>query len=280
MRVKFSKMQGCGNDYIYFCQPAIFENTPELARRLSDRHFGIGADGLVFILPSETADFQMRMFNADGSEGSMCGNAARCIAKYVFERGLCNKSKINLETKSGMKILDLDVVENQVRTVTVNMGPPEFEPGRIPVLLTNNPIVNHPIKIGTEAFNITCLSMGNPHCVIFTDEISDRLVHELGPQLEKHEIFPNRTNVEFVKVVDKAELNVRVWERGSGETLACGTGAAAVCVAANLNNLTDRTVKIHLPGGDLTLEWRADNNVYKTGPAEFVFDGHIDLPEE
>jgi diaminopimelate epimerase len=280
--MRFTKMQGTGNDYVYvngFDQP-IPSDPAELARQVSDRHFGIGADGLILICPSELADARMRMFNADGSESEMCGNGIRCVAKYVFDHGLCPKPTLRIETGRGVLALDLDVAGGSVRRVRVDMGEPILEPARVPTRLPGNPAVlggaaaNVLLSIAEDSFMVTCVSMGNPHCVLFVDKISDELFNTFGPLVEINHNFPNRVNVEFVEVLSPGELRMRVWERGSGETLACGTGACAVCVAAVLTGRTDRKVVIHLRGGDLELEWKADNNhVYLTGEAVEVFSG-------
>ena len=276
--IKFSKMQGLGNDYIYLnCLEQVPTNPAELSIKLSDRHFGIGADGLVLIMSSTIADFRMRMFNADGSEAQMCGNASRCVAKYIYERGLSTATTLTLETAAGIKTLTLKIKNNQVELITVNLGAPILEPQKIPVNISAPSILNYPIEIAGHEFKMTCVSMGNPHAVFFVDQITDQQVLQLGPQIEKLAIFPERTNVEFVQVLSRSLLKMRVWERGSGETLACGTGAGAVCVAAALNNLTDRQVKIQLLGGELQLDWAEDNQVYKTGPAEFVFEGEVKI---
>jgi diaminopimelate epimerase len=276
--IKFSKMQGLGNDYIYLnCLEQIPNNPAELSIKLSDRHFGIGADGLVLIMPSTIADFRMRMFNADGSEAQMCGNASRCVAKYIYERGLTSATTITLETAAGIKTLTLKIKNSQVELITVNLGAPILEPQKIPVNISTPSILNYPIEIAGQALKMTCVSMGNPHAVFFVDQITDQQVLELGPKIERLDLFPQRTNVEFVQVLSRSLLKMRVWERGSGETLACGTGAGAVCVAAALNNLTERQVKIQLLGGELQLDWAEDNQVYKTGPAEFVFEGEVKI---
>jgi diaminopimelate epimerase len=280
--MRFTKMQGTGNDYVYvncFDQP-IPSDPAKLARQVSDRHFGIGADGLILICPSESADARMRMFNADGSESEMCGNGIRCVAKYVYDHGLCPKKSLRIETGRGVLALDLDVAGDRVRRVRVDMGEPILEPGRVPTRLPGNPAVlggaaaHVLLSVAEDSFMVTCVSMGNPHCVLFVDRVSDDLVHTFGPLVEINRNFPNRVNVEFVEVLSPTELRMRVWERGSGETLACGTGACAVCVAAVLTGRTDRKVVIHLRGGDLELEWKANNNhVYLTGEAVEVFSG-------
>lgn len=257
-KVKFTKMQGAGNDYIYInAMDTIPENLPLLSRQISDRHFGIGSDGLVAIMPSDTADFRMRMFNADGSEAEMCGNASRCIGKYVYEHGLTDKRTITLETLAGIKMLLLDVEDGVVNSVTVDMGEPEIN-----------------IVDGLE-FAATAVSMGNPHAVIFCDEITDELVFCHGPKLESDPIFPNKSNIEFARIIDRSHIQMRVWERGTGETLACGTGACATLVAAVVNGLADRTAVVHLLGGDLEIRWDENtNHVYLKGGAEFVADGN------
>lgn len=257
-KVNFTKMQGAGNDYIYInAMDTIPENLPLLSRQISDRHFGIGSDGLVAIMPSDTADFRMRMFNADGSEAEMCGNASRCIGKYVYERGLTDKRTITLETLAGIKMLLLDVEDGVVNSVTVDMGEPEIN-----------------IVDGLE-FAVTAVSMGNPHAVIFCDEITDELVLCYGPKLESDPVFPNKSNIEFARIIDRSHIQMRVWERGTGETLACGTGACATLVAAVVNGLADRTAVVHLLGGDLEIRWDENtNHVYLNGGAEFVADGN------
>lgn len=272
--IEFTKMQGCGNDYVYInCLQSYPANPANLAKKISDRHFGVGSDGLVLICPSETADFRMQMFNSDGSEAEMCGNAVRCIAKYVYEKNLTRKTVITLETKAGIKTLFLNIKDSQVLSTKVDMGIPELIPQLIPVNLQAGRIINYSQEFSGKEFKINCVSVGNPHCVIFVPEINDELVNFWGPKIENAAIFPKRINVEFVKIISDTEVNMRVWERGAGETLACGTGAAAVCVAANLNNLTDRKIKVNLTGGSLELEWAENNHIYKTGPAEFVFSG-------
>lgn len=275
--LKFTKMHGAGNDYIYVdgFQNKI-ENPSQLAIELSNRNFGIGSDGLVLILPSETSDFRMQMFNSDGSEAEMCGNASRCIGKYVYDNRLTNKTDITLETKAGVKYIKLLEGDKKVRKVTVDMGEPILDPILIPVNVPTQPVLNYPLDVDGKIWEISCVSMGNPHAVIFTEDIKDFDLTILGPKFENNPIFPKRTNTEFVEIIDRKTLNMRVWERGAGETLACGTGACAVAVAAVLNNHTDRNVTIHLLGGDLHIEWRESNNhVYMTGEAVTVFEGII-----
>ncbi|HHW06650.1 MAG TPA: diaminopimelate epimerase [Clostridia bacterium] len=281
--LEFTKMHGLGNDYVYIdctgaCPPGLMENLPELARRVSDRHFGVGSDGLVLILPSETADFRMRMFNADGSEAEMCGNAIRCVGKYVYDRGLTAKTRLTVETLAGIKELDLLTVGNRVELVQVDMGEPVLDPKRIPVLAGGQAAINLPVQVEGETYRVTCVSMGNPHAVIFVEEVDRFPVAQVGPRLENHPLFPNRINVEFVQVIDEGTLKMRVWERGAGETMACGTGACAVLVASVLNGVSQRQTRLQLLGGDLLVEWREDNNrVYMTGPAVKVFDGELAL---
>lgn len=275
--LKFTKMQGAGNDYIYvngFTQK--IENPSQLAIQLSDRHFGIGSDGLVLILPSETCDFRMQMFNSDGSEAEMCGNASRCVGKYAFDNGLTTKKEITLETKAGVKYITLLGGNDIARNVMVDMGEPILNPVLIPVDVQGEPVLNYPLNIDGEVWGVSCVSMGNPHAVVFMSGIKDLDLPVLGPKFEKHPIFPRKTNTEFIEVIDRNTLNMRVWERGAGETLACGTGACAAAVAAILNGYCERKIKIHLLGGDLDIEWNADNNhVYMTGEAVTVFDGEL-----
>lgn len=263
--MKFTKMHGCGNDYIYIDgsrEEIRQEDKPEVVRRLSNRHFGIGADGVIFINPSAEADFEMEMYNADGSRAEMCGNGIRCVAKYVYDKGLTDKKKISIISAGKIKHLHLAVRDKQVVLVKVNMGEP-------------NLLVKEMIPKGTD-YKITCVSMGNPHAVIFTDNVETLEIEKIGPTIEKHRLFPERTNVEFVKVLDENTLQMRVWERGSGETLACGTGACAAVVAAVAKGLIFEQVTVKLPGGDLEIFWdTGENLVYMTGPATHVFDGEI-----
>lgn len=277
--MKFTKMHGLGNDYIYINSfEENIENPGDLAVKISDRHFGIGSDGLVLIMPSETCDFRMRMFNNDGSEAEMCGNASRCVAKYVYDFGLTNKDEITLETLAGVMVLKMKVVEDKVSAVTVNMGEPILKATLIPVVSNKEEVVDEPLNIDGMEYRITCISMGNPHCVTFLDTVKDFDIERIGPKFENNEIFPRRINTEFARIIDRKNIEMRVWERGSGETLACGTGACATLVAAILNNLTDRKATIHLLGGDLEIEWNeADNKVYMTGPATTVFNGEINI---
>ena len=272
--MKVTKMQGLGNDYIYVhCTEDMIPDPAALARRISDRHFGIGSDGLVMILPCEEADFRMRMFNADGSESEMCGNATRCIAKYIHDRGLSDKEEIRLMTGAGVKILKLNVQDGITRSVRVDMGEPILNAPDIPVQLPAGMVIGQPVEVCGQTFRMTCVSMGNPHAVIFVDDADSFDVHRIGAALEVHPMFPRKTNVEFVTVKDREHLRMRVWERGSGETMACGTGACASLVASVLNGLCERKAVLALNGGPLTVEWdAATNHVFQEGPAEFVFD--------
>lgn len=277
--MEFTKMHGLGNDYIYFCCLEKEINNPsELAIRLSDRHFGVGGDGIVLILPSEVADFRMRMFNADGSEGEMCGNATRCIGKYVYEKGHTNKKEITLETLGGIKYLKLNVKDNKVVEVEVNMGKAILNAKEIPVITNSDKVINEEIKVGNKSYNITTVSMGNPHCVVYMKDIDNLNLQEIGPLFENNAIFPQRINTEFVEVIDEKTVKMRVWERGSGETYACGTGACAVAVASVLNNYckVDEEITVKLLGGDLKIKYCSDGIVYMVGPAEFVFEGRIE----
>lgn len=283
--MRFTKMHGCGNDYIYVytgTEKVADEIKPELAVRLSDRHKGIGSDGLIFINPAEGADFEMEMYNSDGSRGAMCGNGIRCVGKYVYDHGLTDKTSIDILTGAGVKRLELMTENGKATGATVNMGIPILEPKKIPVVIeehdSSKPVIDHPIIAGGTEYRITCVSMGNPHCVIFCDEdVSNLDIAEIGPLFEHHVIFPDRVNTEFVNVHDRGHLKMRVWERGSGETMACGTGATAVLVAASLNDLSDRRAEVSLLGGTLTIDWKEDGNVYMTGPAETVFESEIPI---
>ena len=276
--VKFTKMHGCGNDYIYVnCFTEKIEEPSVIAKKVSDRHFGIGSDGLILICPSETADFKMRMFNADGSEGKMCGNGIRCVAKYVYDNGMTDKEVITVETLSGIKTLQLAVSEGRVQAVTVDMGSPVLTPSQIPVKCEGDRMINQPVSVGGKEYYITCVSMGNPHAVVFTEEEVTALnLEKIGPLFENHEIFPDRVNTEFIHVIDEKTIDMREWERGSGETLACGTGACASVVACVLNHKTEDEVLVHLLGGDLEVRYdKEKNTVLLTGPAEFICTGEI-----
>ena len=273
--MRFTKMHGIGNDYIFVnCFEEVVQDPERLALLMSQQHFGVGSDGLVLIESSETADFAMRIFNADGSEAEMCGNAARCIGKFVYERGMTQKTELTLETKAGIRELVLTVEKGKVTRVRVDMGSPELNPRNIAVDLPGEIVLRHRLQILGQNWYITCVNMGNQHCVIFVKDPEAIDVATLGTMFENHHLFPRRTNVEFVRVIRRDVLQMRVWERGAGETLACGTGAAAALVAAVLGGLSDRTVQMKLIGGNLELSWNAeDNHVYQSGPAEYVFDG-------
>jgi diaminopimelate epimerase len=271
----FTKMHGAGNDYVYVnCFEEPLPSDPAgLARRIADRHFGVGGDGLILILPSPVADARMQMFNADGSEAEMCGNGIRCVAKYVYDHGICRRPTLRIETAAGVLSVELEVSGGRVNRVRVDMGEPVLDAQRIPTTLPGSPVVNAPLEIAGKRLRVTCVSMGNPHCVTYVDRLSDDWVLGIGPKIEIDHHFPRRINAEFVEVVSPSEVRIRVWERGSGETLACGTGASAVCVAGVLSERTDRKILAHLPGGDLDLHWADDNHVYLTGPAVEVFSG-------
>lgn len=273
--MKFTKMQGLGNDYVYVnCLQEKVENPSAAAVKVSDRHFGIGSDGLILINPSKVADFEMEMYNADGSRGEMCGNGIRCVAKYVYDYGLTDKTSISVETLGGIKYLDLTVENGKVKQVKVDMGKPILNPAQIPVIAEGETVLDEPIEVGGVTYRITGVSMGNPHAVVFVDDVQQLEIEKIGPLFEKHDRFPKRINTEFVKVLDRKNVQMRVWERGSGETLACGTGACAVAVACILNHLTEDEVTVKLLGGDLTIFWdRKKDTVFMTGPAETVFDG-------
>jgi len=274
--MRFTKMQGCGNDYVYVdCFRERLPADPgKLSIAIADRHFGVGGDGLILICPSERADARMRMFNADGSESEMCGNGLRCVAKYVYDHGIVHQDKLAIETGRGILTVELEIANGKAKRVRVNMGEPILTSSKIPTTLPGDPPINVPLIVDDISLPVTCVSMGNPHCITFVDAITDHHVHGIGPKIEKHPAFPRRTNVEFVTVNRRDDLTMRVWERGSGETLACGTGACGVCVAGVLTGRSDRRVVIHLLGGDLDLHWsETDNHVYMTGPAVEVFTG-------
>lgn len=290
--MKFTKMHGCGNDYIYvngFQETISPEQKPELVRRLSDRHFGIGGDGVIFINPSKEADFEMEMYNADGTRAQMCGNGIRCVAKFVYDKGLTDAEHISVISAGSVKYLDLTVERNpklpgdrgKVKLVRVNMGSPILEPDKIPVLAEGETVVNQPIFVEDEEYRMTCVSMGNPHAVVFAEGVADMKLEQIGPLFENHVRFPERVNTEFVEVIDRQNVFMRVWERGTGETLACGTGCCATAVACVLNGLTDCKVTVKLLGGELLIEWEREKNiVYMTGPATTVFEGEIELCSE
>lgn len=302
--MKFTKMHGIGNDYVYVnCFEEKVENPSELAIKISDRHFGVGSDGLILIKPSKVADFTMEMYNADGSQSEMCGNGIRCVGKYVYDYGLTDKERISVETLAGIKYLDFEIEDGKVSLITVNMGSPELVPNKIPVDVNvlniddlsrnasdNNAsgkdakgseltqIVNEALEVDGREYKVTCVSMGNPHCITFVDDTASFPLFEIGPKFESHKFFPNRVNAEFIQIISSDEVNMRVWERGSGETLACGTGACASTVACILNGLTEDEITLHLLGGDLKVRWDRDENVvYMTGPAKVVFDGEVDV---
>lgn len=277
--MKFTKMQGLGNDYIYVdCTHTVINNIADIARRVSDRHFGIGSDGLVLIMKSDVADFRMRMFNSDGSEAEMCGNAIRCVGKYVYDNKMIDKNKITIETLAGIKILDLRIENDEVVLARVDMGEPILIPKDIPVDSGKDRFISEPVEIDGKTYNVTAVSMGNPHAISYVNDVTNFPLFEVGPKMETHKLFPRKVNAEFVQVVDRSTLKMRVWERGAGETLACGTGACAVLVASVLNGVSDRIATIKLLGGDLLIEWsEKDNHVYMTGPAVKVFEGEIEV---
>ncbi|MCR4840450.1 MAG: diaminopimelate epimerase [Lachnospiraceae bacterium] len=285
--MRFTKMHGCGNDYIYVDGAAEkVENKIEVVRRLSDRHFGIGGDGIIFINPSANADFEMEMYNADGSRGRMCGNGIRCVAKFVYDKGLTKKNPLTIESFGSVKTLYLTVEDDKVKKVRVDMGEPELIASKVPVFEketlgaadNEGRLIDVPIAVGEGCSRITAVSMGNPHAVVFVEDPADIPLTQVGSLYEHHPAFPEGINTEFASVTDRKNIKMRVWERGSGETLACGTGACATCVAAVLNGFTDRSVTVHLLGGDLEIEWNPeDNHVYMTGPAETVFEGEADI---
>ena len=277
--MKFTKMHGCGNDYVYV---NLFEEQVDdpasVSIKVSDRHFGIGSDGVITIGPSDKADFRMRIYNADGSEAEMCGNGIRCVAKYVYDHKLTDKTEISVESGAGVKYLTLFVENGKVEQVRVDMGEPILTPAEIPVVADGDKVIDAPIEVGGKTWNMTCVSMGNPHAVVFVDDTEHFELEKYGPLFESHERFPKRTNTEFVQVISRTEANMRVWERGSAETWACGTGTCACVMACILNNKTEDKVLVHLRGGDLTIEYDRDtNHVFMTGPATEVFSGEINL---
>lgn len=275
--IEFTKMQGCGNDYVYingFTQKIDPEDKPEWVRKISDRHFGVGSDGAIFINPSKIADFEMEMWNADGTRSEMCGNGIRCVGKYVYDKGLTDKTELTVESFGKIKYLTLYVSEGKVDRVRVNMGAPELIAERIPVVCDKEQAIDEPIEVQGKTYHMTCVSMGNPHAVVFMDRVADLTIDQIGPYFENHARFPKRVNVEFVKKIDRNNVEMRVWERGTGETLACGTGCCATAVACVLNDVTDDTVTVHVLGGEIEISWdRSENLVYMTGPAETVFEG-------
>ena len=285
--MKFTKMQGCGNDYVYvngFEEKIPQEKKPELVRRLSDRHFGIGGDGVIFINPSDIADFEMEMYNADGTRSQMCGNGIRCVGKFVYDKGLTDKEQITVVSAGKIKYLDMTVEKDSsdgdnrgmVTKVRVNMGSPILTPEDIPVRVQGDEAVDVPVKVDGKEYRMTCVSMGNPHAVIFMNGVAELNLEQIGPSFENHECFPERTNTEFVEILDRGHVFMRVWERGTGETLACGTGCCATAVACVLNGLTDEKITVKLLGGELFIEWdRQQNVIFMTGPAVTVFEGEV-----
>lgn len=276
--MRFTKMEGIGNDYVYingFVEQV--EDKPEFVRKMSDRHFGIGGDGVIFINPSQNADFEMEMWNADGTRAEMCGNGIRCVGKYVYDHGMTDKTDLVVESAGALKYLHLYVEDGKVARVRVNMGHPILEAKDIPVISEQERVIDETIVVDGKEYKMTCVSVGNPHAVVFMDSVSDLQIEKIGPKFENHERFPKRINTEFVKVIDKNTVEMRVWERGTGETLACGTGATATAVACVLNGLTNDQVTVKLLGGDLEIVWdRNENLVYMTGPATTVFEGSLD----
>lgn len=278
--MKFTKMHGCGNDYIYIDGakeniPA--DKKPELARRLSDRHFGIGGDGVIFINPSEEADFEMEMYNADGSRAEMCGTGIRCVGKYVYDNRLTDKISISVSSAGKMKYLDMTVEDGKVRTVTVDMGEPIFEPKEIPVVSDNEIVMDEPIIVKGQEYRMTCVSVGNPHAVVFVDDVEQMEIPKIGPHFENHERFPKRTNTVFVRVINRSCVELRAWERGAGETLADGTGCCAAVAAGIVNGLVNHKVAVKVLGGEILVDWvKKENKIYMTGTAETVFEGEID----
>lgn len=287
--LEFTKMQGIGNDYVYIdCTKKELEKPEKISQIVSDRHFGIGSDGLILILNSKVADFKMEIYNADGSQAEMCGNGIRCVAKFVYDKGLTEKTKLKIETLAGIKELELNVENGKVKTVKVDMGEPILEAEKIPVYIDEkmksegitptSVIKNLKLEAYNQNFTFTCVSMGNPHAITFIDNVEKFDVKKFGSVFEVAKAFPKKSNIEFVEIIDKENINMRVWERGSGETMACGTGSCASVVACILNNKTSNKVKVHLLGGELYIEWNKENNhIYMTGPAEIVFEGKIDI---
>ena len=277
--MKFTKMEGCGNDYVYIDgarERIAPEEKPDFVRRVSDRHFGIGSDGVIFINPSTEADFEMEMYNADGTRGEMCGNGIRCVAKFVYDKGLTDKCDISVVSCGKIKYLKLFLKDGKVDCVKVNMGAPELVAENVPVVCEKEQAVDEPITVLGKEYKMTCVSMGNPHAVVFMDDVEHLKIEKIGPHFENHERFPKRINTEFVKILDRQTVQMRVWERGTGETLACGTGCCATVVACVLNGLTDETVTVKLLGGEIKITWdREENLVYMTGPATTVFEGEI-----
>lgn len=275
--MKFTKMHGCGNDYVYVdCTGEMLADPNAAAKKVSDRHFGIGSDGLILICPSQKGDFRMRMYNSDGSEGAMCGNGIRCVAKFVYDKGLTDKTRLAVETNAGMKYLDLTVEDGKVSKVRVDMGAPSLKAAEIPVVGLGEEVIGQPVSVAGQDWRMTCVSMGNPHAVVWCGDVDGLDIEKVGPCFHDHPMFPDRVNTEFVRVIDRQNVQMRVWERGAGETWACGTGACATAVACVANGLTDRKVTVHLRGGDLEIEV-TENTVFMTGPAVTVFEGEIEI---
>lgn len=279
--MKFTKMHGCGNDYVYingFEEKIEQDKKPELVRKLSDRHFGIGGDGVIFINPSDVADFEMEMYNADGSRSEMCGNGIRCVAKYVYDHGMTKQTEISIVSFGQIKYLQLTVEDGQVSMIRVNMGAPILKASEVPVISDHEQVIDEDIVVQNKTYKMTCVSVGNPHAIVFMDDVENLAIEQIGPYFEHHDRFPNRTNVEFVKVLDRTHVEMRVWERGTGETLACGTGCTALTVACILNGLTENRIDIKVLGGHIQVEWdREANLLYMTGPAETVYEGEIKI---
>lgn len=277
--MKFTKMQGLGNDYVYVNGfEEKIDNPSEVAIKVSNRNFGVGSDGLILINPSKVADCEMEMYNADGSRGEMCGNGVRCVGKYMYDYGLTDKTSISVETLGGIKYLDFTIEDGKVKLIKVDMGSPKLIPSEIPIVADGENVINEPIEVDGKEYHMTGVSMGNPHTVVYIDDVQGLEIEKIGPKFENHERFPNRINTEFARVIDRHTVEMRVWERGSGETLACGTGACAVAVASILNGFTEDKVTVKLLGGDLQIEWdRKADKVYMTGPAEVSFEGEIKL---
>ena len=280
MKIEFTKMQGCGNDYVYIdgsTQKIPQEEKPDFVRKMSDRHFGIGGDGVNFINPSQEADFEMEMYNADGSRAQMCGNGIRCVAKFVYDRHLTDQTEITVVSAGSVKRLKLYVADGHVERVRVNMGRPILKAAEIPVLSDEEQVLDWPVFVADRQWRMSCVSMGNPHAVVLAEDVASLPLTEIGPKFENHPMFPERVNTEFIRVIDRSTLELRVWERGSGETLACGTGCCAAVAACVLNGLTERSVTVHVLGGELQIEWDENTGeIFMTGPAETVFEGQVE----
>ena len=280
MKIEFTKMQGCGNDYVYIdgsTQKIPQEEKPDFVRKMSDRHFGIGGDGVIFINPSQEADFEMEMYNADGSHAQMCGNGIRCVAKFVYDRHLTDQTEITVVSAGSVKRLKLYVADGHVERVRVNMGRPILKAAEIPVLSDEEQVLDWPVFVADRQWRMSCVSMGNPHAVVLAEDVASLPLTEIGPKFENHPMFPERVNTEFIRVIDRSTLELRVWERGSGETLACGTGCCAAVAACVLNGLTERSVAVRVLGGELQIEWDENTGeIFMTGPAETVFEGQVE----